>query len=825
MQAVSTSSSATNTINSDNEPNAHADSFRRSGGPPKLPRASTMPSLNVLIPSPEIDRPKAAQESKPTESPAFNASKPTEDAEPDGNISDRTSICRSPAWDDAERKARRKSKQEAKEKRRKEKQKSETEAKFSDKKKSRLKKAPPTNPKLDQLGPSMDKSVSEPRLSNVDASEAKSTKSIDTGRSRRGSLEIGFKALVNATQEMMTPWRSSQSSPSPGENGGSNESKGFVGGLKLQRAKEAMQGDDGLKRMSLHDDRPELTGGPEKRQTPGYMEDQSRGALSVPALYTGPDEFSKSVSGFSWIEGASVINQEVDAPSPVQCVTEQSFNDPEASTPILNPNLKRRHAKRFSTDRPLVSQATAARNSVYGKNDGASSTLSRRSSITPAIKGMKSAAKAAFVRHSHVPKSSSATIAHPNDDDPTGVQSMDNPHPANLGHRTASRNDSAGSLDLADHPAFRDRMGSVTTLQSSTTSLQQTPSNPSDQGQARSPLASIPKQSRGLEDTKSWKSRSRPKLDLTGSADSSDDSAVYHTSNVTTPLSSRPQSELEASRETLVNKTRQSKKARFSHINDSREAEDVERKVDQNDAREHLNSSNTKSAGPEIRLKVSNGLVQSSRLSTELRPDSTSLSEFTTEPTISTALQRHPSVSKSMSTLPLEDLSFLPPLKHQPLVIPAKAKGRANKSKQISTQDHSSTTNSSTSSLPTMNRSNSVVLRSNTGQVLQEARMQYPQPTKPLQIPTSPRNTAVSGRVSEPIAKMFVICCSCHYFHDLPSKIYECMASPDAMVRDKELGVSGIVSTTVKCPWCGHGMSTGCCAGWTGVVYLNERLH
>ena len=76
-----------------------------------------------------------------------------------------------------------------------------------------------------------------------------------------------------------------------------------------------------------------------------------------------------------------------------------------------------------------------------------------------------------------------------------------------------------------------------------------------------------------------------------------------------------------------------------------------------------------------------------------------------------------------------------------------------------------------------------------------------------------------------PIAKMLVICCSCRYFQDIPSKLYELMAKPDDLVKDTEKGISGVISTTVKCPWCGHGMSTTCCEGYTGVVYLTERLH
>ncbi|KAH6847469.1 hypothetical protein B0I37DRAFT_145608 [Chaetomium sp. MPI-CAGE-AT-0009] len=76
-----------------------------------------------------------------------------------------------------------------------------------------------------------------------------------------------------------------------------------------------------------------------------------------------------------------------------------------------------------------------------------------------------------------------------------------------------------------------------------------------------------------------------------------------------------------------------------------------------------------------------------------------------------------------------------------------------------------------------------------------------------------------------PIAKMFVECCSCKFYHDMPSKLYECMAKPDAVVEDKLLGISGAITTMVKCPWCHHNMSRGCCAGYAAVVYLKEKLH
>ncbi|PSR94170.1 hypothetical protein BD289DRAFT_480747 [Coniella lustricola] len=79
--------------------------------------------------------------------------------------------------------------------------------------------------------------------------------------------------------------------------------------------------------------------------------------------------------------------------------------------------------------------------------------------------------------------------------------------------------------------------------------------------------------------------------------------------------------------------------------------------------------------------------------------------------------------------------------------------------------------------------------------------------------------------LDKPIAKMLVECCHCRFYHDMPSRVYEAMAQPDDVVKDKRLGVSGQVTMCVKCPWCGHNMSTVCCAGYAAVVYLKEKLH
>ena len=91
---------------------------------------------------------------------------------------------------------------------------------------------------------------------------------------------------------------------------------------------------------------------------------------------------------------------------------------------------------------------------------------------------------------------------------------------------------------------------------------------------------------------------------------------------------------------------------------------------------------------------------------------------------------------------------------------------------------------------------------------------------------TSQQVTGDAGPVPDkPIAKMFVECCKCKFFHDMPSKVYECLVTPDTIVEDKRLGVSGAITTMVKCPWCAHNMRRDCCAGYMALVILQQRLH
>ncbi|KAJ6442606.1 Ig group 2 domain-containingprotein [Purpureocillium lavendulum] len=79
---------------------------------------------------------------------------------------------------------------------------------------------------------------------------------------------------------------------------------------------------------------------------------------------------------------------------------------------------------------------------------------------------------------------------------------------------------------------------------------------------------------------------------------------------------------------------------------------------------------------------------------------------------------------------------------------------------------------------------------------------------------------------AEPVAKFFVECCGCKYYHDMPSNLYEAMADPGTVLAQRDtLGYAGSISVQVKCPWCKHEMSTKCCAGLAAMVYVTERLH
>ena len=191
-------------------------------------------------------------------------------------------------------------------------------------------------------------------------------------------------------------------------------------------------------------------------------------------------------------------------------------------------------------------------------------------------------------------------------------------------------------------------------------------------------------------------------------------------------------------------------------------------------------------------------------------------------PPVMSGLEK-PTPIRSISTPELshQDLSFLPVLKHQPLPNSNKhsSVNLAVKKGEDAAQDQNRfSTPARVQHKPTPEKRDILKTPIATN-YLQQARLSMATPMRPA--PGLPK----VGAAVDPIAKMFVVCCSCKYYHDMPSKIYECMAKSDNVVEDRDLGVHGVISTSVRCPWCNHGMTTACCAGYAAVVLLKERLH
>ena len=228
-------------------------------------------------------------------------------------------------------------------------------------------------------------------------------------------------------------------------------------------------------------------------------------------------------------------------------------------------------------------------------------------------------------------------------------------------------------------------------------------------------------------------------------------------------------------------------------------------------------------------------------------PDVKPLPEVVVESTTEEGLVRKTSIKRPRSnpqlqtqttvTNPLPSLDFLPQLKHQPLVkrephfLPL-AKDRfppvPTNYATIKIMANKSAASSNAPDLKLIPRS---PLRTPS---------QFPVPGRTFNRSSTEVGTvsSVKGPVAEgmeakPMAKLFVICCKCKFWHDLPSKLYEAMALPKELHKDDDVAagkgkgqVTGArLETAVKCPWCEHAMTTWCCQGWTTVVYLHERHH
>ncbi|KAG5914925.1 hypothetical protein E4U42_000236 [Claviceps africana] len=84
----------------------------------------------------------------------------------------------------------------------------------------------------------------------------------------------------------------------------------------------------------------------------------------------------------------------------------------------------------------------------------------------------------------------------------------------------------------------------------------------------------------------------------------------------------------------------------------------------------------------------------------------------------------------------------------------------------------------------------------------------------------------IAGVDGGPVAKVFVECCSCAHYHDLPGALYKAMSDPEGVLSPADrCGYAGALSMTVRCCWCKHEMSVRCCAALSTKVYIQERLH
>ena len=229
----------------------------------------------------------------------------------------------------------------------------------------------------------------------------------------------------------------------------------------------------------------------------------------------------------------------------------------------------------------------------------------------------------------------------------------------------------------------------------------------------------------------------------------------------------------------------------------------------------------------------------------KVMPTAKPLPEVVVESTTEEGLVRKTSIKRPRSnpqlqtqttvTNPLPSLDFLPELKHQPLVkrqphfLPVAKDRFPPVPKDYATIKSMANKSSAPSNAPDLKLIPRSPLRPS----------QFPVPGRTFNRSSTEVGTVsfgkgalAEGMEAKPMAKLFVICCKCKFWHDLPSKLYEAMALPKELHKDEAVSggksrgkLTERLETAVKCPWCEHAMTTWCCQGWTTVVYLHERHH
>ena len=232
--------------------------------------------------------------------------------------------------------------------------------------------------------------------------------------------------------------------------------------------------------------------------------------------------------------------------------------------------------------------------------------------------------------------------------------------------------------------------------------------------------------------------------------------------------------------------------------------------------------------------------------SSKAMPNAKLVPEVVVESTTEEGLVRKTSIKRPRSnpqlqtqttvTNSLPSLDFLPQLKHQPFVKRQPQFALAPTDRPLPVPKDYATIKSLATKPPVSNASDlKLIPRSPL-----RTPSQFPVPGRTFNRSATDVGTLSFGKgaiaesmEAKPIAKLFVVCCKCKFWHDLPSKLYEAMALPKELHKDENVTggkgngkVTGArLETAVKCPWCDHAMTTWCCQGWTTVVYLHERHH
>ncbi|KAH6884543.1 hypothetical protein B0T10DRAFT_131880 [Thelonectria olida] len=90
-------------------------------------------------------------------------------------------------------------------------------------------------------------------------------------------------------------------------------------------------------------------------------------------------------------------------------------------------------------------------------------------------------------------------------------------------------------------------------------------------------------------------------------------------------------------------------------------------------------------------------------------------------------------------------------------------------------------------------------------------------------VPEMPKSNRANPQRGDRVGKMFVVCCECKRYHDIPVQLYKTMLNPGGVFGSG--GFEDRVCMTVKCSWCDHQMSTKCCPGVSGILDIQERVH